>query len=111
MRALDFAPAEAHEIVIVRALEDPATQRLLGEVRARLLHGTVVALVAADGPRDDSRWPLLAARPMLDGVATAYVCRDRLCELPVNTPRALARQLDALTIRRDFPDSAGGGKR
>lgn len=101
LAALDYNPHEAREVVIVGHIDDPETRRLLAEVRGRLLHGTVVALVDADSPAQDIRWPLLAARPLLADSATAYVCRNRLCDLPVDTPEALAAQLDRITAAQE----------
>jgi hypothetical protein len=101
--ALDFKPTEAHEIVIVGNPGDDDTRKLLGEVYRRLLHGTVLAVVAPDAPRENEKWPLLAARPLLDGNATAYVCKNRLCDLPVDTPQALSAQLDKLVSRTLAP--------
>jgi hypothetical protein len=50
LRALDFSPNEAHEIVIVGNPGDPDTRSLLREVHRRLLHGTVLAVIAPDTP-------------------------------------------------------------
>ncbi len=96
VRVLDFAPNEAHEIVIVGHPDDQSTRRLLREVHNRLLHGTVLAVIAPDSPEENPAWPLLAARPLLADKATAYVCRQRLCDLPVDSPAALSTQLDEL---------------
>jgi len=103
LRALDFVPNEAHEIVIVGDPGDTDTRRLLREVHRRLLHGTVLAVIAPDAARENERWPLLAGRPLLDGKPTAYVCRKRLCKLPVNTPVALSVQLDKLVSQMPAP--------
>lgn len=103
LRVIDYNPAEAHEIVIVGSLKDPATRALLGEVYKRLLHGTVLAVIAPDAPRENERWKLLAERPLVDGKPTAYVCQKRLCELPVNSPEALGAQLDALVSKPPAP--------
>jgi hypothetical protein len=100
LAALDYRPSEAHEIVIVGNREDAATRRLLREVDKRLLHGTVLALIPPDAAERNPDWPLLAARPMIDGTATAYVCKKRLCELPTNLPAELAGQLDRLVKSR-----------
>jgi len=43
--------------------------------------------------------PLLEGRAAVDGKATAYVCRNYACELPVTERTALAGQLDALPNR------------
>lgn len=101
LRAFDFRSDEAHEIVIVGELEDDATRALLLEVRTRLLHGTVVAVIPPGAPLIDEQWPLLSGRPLLDGKPTAYVCRKRLCNFPVNAPADLISQLDQV-IRRNL---------
>jgi uncharacterized protein YyaL (SSP411 family) len=38
--------------------------------------------------------PLLAGRDRINGRATAYVCRNFVCNLPVTEPAALAGQLE-----------------
>ncbi|MDP6391306.1 MAG: thioredoxin domain-containing protein, partial [Alphaproteobacteria bacterium] len=96
LRALYFKPDEAREIVIVGDPGDARTRRLLAEVYKRPLIGTVLAVIAPDAPRENATWPLLAGRPLLDDNATAYVCKNRICDLPVDTPAALAAQLDKL---------------
>lgn len=103
LRALDFRPDEAHEIVIVGNPDDQDTRRLLREVYKRPLHGTVLAVIAPDAPAENETWPLLAARPLLDDKPTAYVCRKRLCDLPVNTPAALSAQLNKLVSQVPAP--------
>jgi uncharacterized protein YyaL (SSP411 family) len=103
LRALDFRPDEAHEIVIVGNPDDEDTRGLLREVHRRLLHGTVLAVIAPGAAQENERWPLLAGRPLLDGKPTAYVCRKRLCKLPVNTPVQLSVQLDKLASQVPAP--------
>jgi uncharacterized protein len=103
LRALDFTPDEAHEIVIVGNPNDEDTRRLLREVYKRLFHGTVLAVIAPDVPRENRKWPLLARRPLLDDKPTAYVCKNRLCDLPVDTPAALSAQLDKLVSQVPAP--------
>ncbi len=95
--------SEAHEIVIVGNPEAPDTRNLLREVYKRLLHGTVLAVIAPDARRENDTWPLLAGRPLLTDRATAYVCKNRLCDLPVDTPAQLSAQLDKLVVRAPAP--------
>ena len=45
------------------------------------------------GPPDAPGVPLLADRPLIDGRATAYVCRGFVCERPTTDPAQLVRQL------------------
>lgn len=104
-QAWGFRLAEAREVVIAGEPQATDTRALLAEVRRRLLPGTVVGLVAPatgvspNASVSEERWPLIAARPMEDGRATAYVCRKRICRLPVTDPAALARQLEEITTR------------
>ena len=46
-----------------------------------------------DDDHKTAELPLLKDRGRIDGRATAYVCRNYTCDLPVNEPAALARQL------------------
>jgi hypothetical protein len=40
-----------------------------------------------------ARIPLLQGRQAIGGRATAYVCREMACKLPVHTPQELEAQL------------------
>ncbi|MBT3927857.1 MAG: thioredoxin domain-containing protein [Rhodospirillaceae bacterium] len=95
LRALDYIPGQAREIIIVGELAGDDTKALLREIRARALYGAVVAVISPEASRLDEDWPLLAARPLLANRATAYVCRNRVCKLPVDSAEELAAQLDA----------------
>ncbi|MEY4234038.1 MAG: hypothetical protein RL635_1005, partial [Chloroflexota bacterium] len=59
------------------------------ELRAPYRPHQVVALLQ---PRAASEIPLLQGRVQLNGQATAYVCRNFACQLPVTTRAALHRQ-------------------
>ncbi|MBX3046326.1 MAG: thioredoxin domain-containing protein [Anaerolineales bacterium] len=53
----------------------------------------VAAISGAKSPEDAP--PLLNDRPLKDGKATAYVCRNFACQLPVNNAVELAQQLQS----------------
>ena len=57
--------------------------------------GYTVGVLVGLGVDDDTiaELPLLKDRSRIEGRATAYVCRNYTCDLPVNEPEALARQL------------------
>ncbi|MFD9966283.1 thioredoxin domain-containing protein [Amycolatopsis sp. NPDC058986] len=57
---------------------------------ARAIHGGGIVL---GGAPDAPGVPLLADRPLVDGVAAAYVCRGYVCDRPVTTAEAVAAQL------------------
>ena len=63
---------------------------------SRFLPNRVVAGMVAGDEAARVGIPLLEGRGPVDGKATAYVCRDYACELPVTDPAALGRQLDAV---------------
>jgi uncharacterized protein YyaL (SSP411 family) len=55
----------------------------------------IPALVLGGGPPSASgEVALLANRPLLDGRATAYVCRQYVCDAPVTEPLELGEQLE-----------------
>ena len=90
--ALDFYLSRTKEIVIVGERGDAATGALLTEVHKNFLPNRVL-LGASQGDHADDGLPLLAERQPIDGKATAYVCENYVCQLPVTEPQALARQL------------------
>jgi uncharacterized protein YyaL (SSP411 family) len=58
-----------------------------------------VTITAAAGVGAE-RSPLLEARTMVDGRATAYVCEHYACRQPVTNAEALREQLDAALAAR-----------
>ncbi|ABP53406.1 thioredoxin domain-containing protein [Salinispora tropica] len=76
-----------YEIAVVTA--DPVGEPL---VHAAHRHAPPGAVVVAGRP-DQPGVPLLAGRQMVDGQATAYVCRGFVCDRPVTGVDALVAQL------------------
>ena len=93
--ALDLYLNPGQEIAVVG---DPAaadTRALLAEVRRRYLPNSVLVVTAPGDGAASELIPLLADRNQIGGRATAYVCRNFVCNLPVTEPEALARQLES----------------
>ena len=84
---LDFVLTPPREIAIVG---DDA-QELLDVVFGAYRPNQVVALKRADTA---SEIPLLDGRAMIDGKATAYVCQNFACQMPVTEAAALRAQLN-----------------
>ncbi|HLL71041.1 MAG TPA: thioredoxin domain-containing protein [Pyrinomonadaceae bacterium] len=97
--ALDFYLSTPKEIVIVGQRGADDSNALLREVWTRYLPNKVVAQAAENDAEASGVVPLLRERPMLGGLATAYVCENYTCQQPVNTPAELASQLDAAKTR------------
>jgi len=93
LAALDFYVNPGFEIAIVGDPASDDTPALLAEIRRRFMPNTVLAL-GLPGSEAATEIPLLAGRDMRDGRATAYVCRNYACNLPVTELAALARQLE-----------------
>ncbi len=77
------------EVAVAGPAGDPGTAALH---RAALL-GTAPGAVVAVGTPDADGFPLLRDRPLADGAATAYVCRNFTCDLPVTDAKSLAERL------------------
>ena len=67
----------------------PGPDHCSGRVHAAYRPNKVVAQAERPGMPGAERLPLLAARDMIDGMPTAYVCRNYSCERPVTCPREL----------------------
>jgi uncharacterized protein YyaL (SSP411 family) len=93
LSAIDFALAPVAEVAIVGEPADAATAALVEPLVDGYRPNQVVAI--APDPAT-SAVPLLAGRERIDGRATAYVCRDFACRLPVTDPTALRDQLAAV---------------
>jgi uncharacterized protein YyaL (SSP411 family) len=81
----------AIEVALVGNSSSPTFKALERAVAAQYVPSLVLA-GGEVGP--SSRIKLLADRPLVDGSATAYVCRAYSCDRPVTQPDALSDQLD-----------------
>ncbi|HCN07179.1 MAG TPA: thioredoxin domain-containing protein [Lentisphaeria bacterium] len=91
--ALDFHLYLPAEIAIIGDLQDEAAQALLRTVHERFLPSRLLAF--ADSANDQ---PLLHGKAMIDDKATAFVCRNFVCDKPTTEVQELARQLTSLTM-------------
>ena len=92
LSALDFYLSAAKEIAIVGDPSDAETQALVSEVYRNYLPNRVFLGQGSDEGAL-AGLPLLEDRGQINGRPTAYVCQNFICQLPVNDPSALAKQL------------------
>jgi uncharacterized protein YyaL (SSP411 family) len=94
LQGIDFYTGDPLEIVVIGNRDRDDTRLLLDSVRTRFLPNKV--LIFSDGPEEQAvlRIPLLQGRRGANG-ATAYVCRNGTCKLPVTDPRALVEQIES----------------
>jgi uncharacterized protein YyaL (SSP411 family) len=93
--ALDFHLGPRVELALVAPRAVAELGPLAREAFDRYLPNLVTAGSVASRPETSAGIPILETRGAVDGRATAYVCRNYACELPVTDAAALARQLDA----------------
>jgi uncharacterized protein len=95
--ALDFFLGSVKEIAIIGDPRDDDTRNLLHEVFQRYWPNKVLACGAQGGLF------LLENKPQIEGAATAYVCENFTCSLPVTSPADLHKKI--LNFRFPTPDS------
>ncbi len=91
------------EVAIVGEEADPATTALRLAASRSPAPGAVVAV--GEPGSADPRVGLLEHRPLVDGTATAYVCRHFVCAAPVTSAEALVTAMSGL-----WPDGQGGAE-
>jgi uncharacterized protein YyaL (SSP411 family) len=91
LQALSYALSKPREIAIVGDPQSADTQALLNIVRTGYRPFQVVALGSPNA--EPAVVPLLQDRDLMDGCATAYVCRAFACQAPATEQKALLAQL------------------
>jgi uncharacterized protein YyaL (SSP411 family) len=92
--AVDYHLDTPKEIVIVTPRARDESGPFLERLRGVFLPNRIVAVVAeADVPRHAALVPLLEGKVARAGETTAYVCEQRVCELPTSDPAVFARQI------------------
>ena len=92
--ALHWNLAGAKQVVIAGQRGEPETEALLKVLRQGYYPNLVTAFVPASECEEIAQTiPLAKNRDAIAGRATAYVCQNSVCQLPVHTPAALQEQL------------------
>jgi len=86
---VDFAAGPTQEIVIAGDPSAADTKAMLDALRGMFLPSSVVLLRAGDAGIAELA-PFTRELEAVDGKATAYVCENFACQLPVTTPGELA---------------------
>ena len=90
--ALDYRLDTPKEIVVVAPRSRAEAAPFLAELRTRFVPNFTLSVVAG---HDDlgGLVPLVEGKIALDGKVTAYVCENRVCDLPTTDPAVFARQI------------------
>lgn len=94
--ALDFYLSSPSEVALIGPLDDAGMAEMLRGVWRTYVPNKVVAAASPDDAAAARIVPLLAERPQIDNKATAYVCRNYVCEAPTTDPQQM---LDMLSRR------------
>ena len=93
--AVDYYLDTPKEIVIVTPTSRRDAEPLLAQLRVTFLPNRILTVVV-DGEDLAAQMkliPLLEGKFARDGQATAYVCENRVCDLPTTDPDVFARQI------------------
>ena len=93
--AVDFHLDTPKEIVILVPQTREEAEPFLDELRATFLPNRILAVVAEGDELDNhtALIPLLKGKIARDGKPTAYVCENRICDLPTTDPAVFATQI------------------
>jgi len=92
LAACEFRSGEPRQIVLVGERDEADTRALVRTLYSRFVPHRIVLLVDSPATRQAlaARIPTIAAMEKLQGRASAYVCRNYTCQLPVSEPEQLA---------------------
>ena len=93
--ALDFHLDSPKEVVIVAPDSRAQAEPFLAKLRGTLLPNRILAVVAEGGAFEQHTQliPLIEGKRAIKGKTTAYVCEQRVCELPTSDPEVFAAQI------------------
>jgi uncharacterized protein YyaL (SSP411 family) len=88
MAACEFVIGGPREIILAGALQSAEMETMLRELYRRFVPHKVVLLVDSSEAKQVLMRdiPSIESMPPIEGRATAYVCRDYACQLPVTEP-------------------------
>ena len=94
LQGLSLAASPMPQLAIAGDTMSPGFQALAAEAHKRFLPRLVVG---GGLPTDDAFPALLRGRTLLEGLPTAWLCRDFACRLPTPSPEELRSQLNEAT--------------
>ena len=92
LSAVDILRSNSQEVVLIGAADDPVITDMKRELR-RTFSPNIVFAGATGESSEGASSPLLEGREQINGKATAYVCENYACMLPVTTVAELIEQL------------------
>jgi uncharacterized protein len=93
LSAVDFMRSNSQEVVLIGSADDSVIIDMKRELRGSFSPNTVYAGATRETSGDIAS-PLLEGREQINGKATAYVCENYACKLPVTSVAELVEQLE-----------------
>jgi hypothetical protein len=96
LAAIDFSLDKPMQIIIAGKPDAPDTRAMLRAARERFIPNKIV-LLADGGEGQDylgNSLPFVKSMTMMNGKATAYICEDYTCQLPVTDLQAMLQLLE-----------------
>jgi hypothetical protein len=95
LTAVEFMMSETLEVVVIGTKGAVDTEQMLSSIRSQYLPNVTLLFVSADEISDFGKLiPFVANFNMLDGKATAYVCRNFSCDLPTTDIDVMMQKID-----------------
>ncbi len=108
LSSLSDREAGLREIVIVEGDTSEGAEAMLAPLRRNFVPNRVLVRTREGAPIEALARTLsiVEGKKAIEGKATAYVCKDRVCQFPTNDPEAFEKQLSAAVDVKQ-----GGGNR
>ena len=110
LSALSLSATPPRQIVVLGDRDAEDTCAFLRAIHAGFQPNKALLLVDGDAARRflSAGWPAIAAMQRVNGAATAYLCENHVCRLPVTDPGELARSFAAPAAPREILRSLVG---
>jgi uncharacterized protein YyaL (SSP411 family) len=92
LAAVDFLRSESQEVVLIGDASDSVILEMKREL-GKMFEPNRVLAGSATGSSEFDDFPLLEGRIQVNGKATAYVCKNYVCKLPVTSSQEMREQL------------------
>ena len=92
LAAVDFLRSNSQEVVLIGDESDSVISEMKHELRSSFEPNRVLA-GAVEGSSEPGGSPLLEGRSRVNGKATAYICENYACKLPVTSTAEMLEQL------------------
>jgi uncharacterized protein YyaL (SSP411 family) len=92
--ALDFYLSEPKEIALIGNTDSHEIRSFIDEIYSRYIPNKIVAAADSENEQAAEAIKLLAGRPMIEGKATVYVCRNYTCLAPATSSQELTARLN-----------------